>query len=159
MKPLGPKSFPDLIKIFDEENIVKDDRYPDSKDTWPRGRFKEANSQFGAWSEFEPSHKELLDVKLIWNKEFGIPQEGMTVTEALQLHTVRSWIAAGKDKVFPDSHIWLASEPLKNTSAVEYGLLKNHQGKLITLDGIHRLLAWAGLGKQTTLAFIAGKIV
>lgn len=159
MKPLGPKSFSDLIRIFDAENIVKDGRYPGSNDTWPRGRFNEADIQFGEWGEFELCHSELLDVRLIWNKEFGIPQEGMAVADALQLQAVRGWIATGKDKVFPDSHIWLASEPLKNTSAVEYGLLKGCEGKLVTLDGIHRLLAWAGLGKQTTRAFVAGKIV
>lgn len=157
MRPLGSRSFPDLLKIFDEENSVKDRRYPDTKDTWPRGRFNEANSQFGEWNEFELSHTELLDVKLLWNKEFGIPKEGMTVAEALQLHAVQNWIAIGKNEVFPESHIWLASEPLKYSSAVEYGHLENYEGHLIPLDGLHRLLAWADFGKQTALAFIAGK--
>lgn len=159
MRPLGPKSFPDLLKIFAEENRVKDGwcRNANVNDDWPRGRFNEANSQFGEWNEFELSHTELLDVKLHWNIEFGIPHEGMTVAEALQLHSVRSWIAKGENKVYPESHIWLASEPLRNSSAVEYGYLKNYEGHLITLDGIHRLLAWADFGKQATLAFIAGK--
>ena len=141
MRPLGSKPFPDLLKIFDEENSFKDGWYPDIKDTWPRGRFQEANSQFGEWNEFELSLTELLDVKLHWNTGFGIPEEGMTVAEALKLHSVRSWIAMGENRVYQESHIWLASEPLKNTSAVEYGLLKNYEGRLITLDGIHRLLA------------------
>ena len=160
MSRLGPKSFPDLLKIFDEENSFKDGWYPDNvKDTWPRGRFNEANSQFGEWYEFELSHAELLDVKLHWNTGFSIPQDGMTVAEALHSQAVRKWIDEDKHKIYPESHIWLASEPLKNTSAEEYGLLKNYEGKLITLDGIHRLLAWADLGKQTTFAFIAGKVV
>jgi hypothetical protein len=81
----------------------------------------------------------------------------LTVAEALRLDLVQSWIAKGKNEVFPESHIWLAGEPLKNSSAVEYGLLKNYEGHLVPLDGLHRLLAWAGLGKQTNLAFIAGK--
>lgn len=157
MRRLGPKSLPDLLKIFNEENRVKDSWYRDSNDTWPRRRFNEANSQFGEWNEFELRHTELLDVVLHWNKQFGIPQEGITVGEALQLHSVRSWIARGDHKIYPESHIWLASEPLKYSSAEEYGYLKDHQGRLITLDGIHRLLAWADFGKQTTLAFIAGK--
>jgi len=156
MKPLGPKSFSELLRIFDEENSFKDGRYPE-KDTWPRDRLQEANSQFGEWNECELSSTELLEVKLIWNIELGIPEEGLTVAEALQLSSVRSWIAAGKNKIFPESHIWLASEPLKGSSTVEYGLLKNYEGRLISLDGLHRLVAWADLGKQTTLAFIAGK--
>lgn len=156
MRLLGPKSFPDLLKVFDEENSVKDARPPVVGDPWPRDRFKEANSQFGEWNEFELSHAELLDVKLHWNKEFGNVQEGMTVAEALQLQSVRSWIAEGKDKVFPESHIWLATEPLRN-GCIEHRLLRNYEGRLVVLDGFHRLLAWAECGKQTTLAFIAGK--
>lgn len=157
MRLLGPRSFHDLLKIFDEENSVKDRRYPDTKDTWPRGRFSEANSQFGEWNEFELSHAEILDVKLIWNIQLGIPKEGMTVAGALQLDAVQSWIATDKNKNFPESHIWLASEPLRNSSAEEYGHLKNYEGHLVPLDGLHRLLAWAGFGKQASLAFIAGK--
>ncbi len=156
---LGSRSFPELLKVFDEENRVKDGRYSGSNDTWARGRFNEANLQFNEWNEVELSHAELLNVKLIWNHEFGVPREGMTVAEALPLLTVRSWISEGKSKVFPDSHIWLASEPLKQSSAEEYGYLKNYEGRLITLDGIHRSLAWADVGKQINFAFIAGKIV
>jgi hypothetical protein len=157
MRPLGRKSIHDLLEIFNEENRVKDKWYSGSNDTWPRGRFNEANSQFGEWNEFELSQAELLDVKLIWNKEFGIPKEGMTVAEALHLDAVQKWNATSKSKIFPESHIWLASEPLTNSSAEEYGLLKNYEGHLVPLDGLHRLLAWAGFGKKTTLAFIAGK--
>jgi hypothetical protein len=158
MRLLGPKSFPDLLNIFDEENTVKDRRYPDVKDTWPRGRFDEANSQFGDWNEIELSHTDLLAVKLHWHikgDDFGIPEEGMTVAEALRLDDVQNWIATGK--VYAESHIWLASEILRNTSAKEYKLLKNYDGHLILLDGLHRVLAWAALGKQSTFAFIAGK--
>lgn len=138
------------------ENSFKDGRQPD-KDTWSRDRFNEANTQFGEWNEFELSNTDLLEVKLIWNKELGIPEEGMTVAEALQLQSVRNWISMGKNKVFPESHIWLASEPLKNSSTPEYGLLKNYEGRLISLDGLHRMVAWADFGKQATLAFISGK--
>lgn len=157
MRLLRPKSFPDLLKVFDEENIFKDGWYPAHiKDTWPRERFNDANSQFGEWNEFELSHTELLDVKLHWNTGFEIPQEGMTVAKALQLHAVRSWIAKGENKVYAESHVWLATEPLKN-GCIEHRLLKNYEGHLVTLDGIHRLLAWADCRKETTLAFIAGK--
>jgi hypothetical protein len=91
MRLLGPKPFPDLLKIFDVENEFKDGWYPGSNDTWPRGRFNEANLQFsGQWNEFELSHSELLDVRLLWNIEFNIPQEGMTVAEALKLSAARS---------------------------------------------------------------------
>jgi hypothetical protein len=100
----------------------------------------------------------VLNVKLHWNTDFGIPEEGKTVTEALQLDSAQKWIAEHKNIVYPESsHIWLASEPLRN-SAVEYRLIRNYEGHLITLDGIHRLAVWAHLGKQTTLAFIAGKV-
>jgi len=157
MRLLGSKSLPDLRKIFDEENRVKDGWYPD-KDTWPRGRFDEANLQFGEWNEVELSHAEILNVKLHWNKELGIPQDGMTVAEALKLDLVRAWIGTDTGKVFPESHIWLATAPLKNSSAVEYGFLKDHHGHPILLDGLHRLLAWAASDKQTTSAFIAGTL-
>jgi hypothetical protein len=157
MKLLGQKSYLELLKTFDEENSFKDGLYPD-KDTWPRGRFNEANTQFGECNEFELSHTELLDVKLHWNKDFGIPQVGMTVAEALQLDSARSWIAEHENKVYPESHIWLAREPLRNSSAIECRLFKDDEGHLITLDGIHRLLVWANLGKQGTRAFIAGKL-
>lgn len=156
MRPLGPKSFPELLKIFDEENSVKD-RQLNQKETWPRDRFKEANSQFGEWNEFELSHAELLDVKLIWNVELLIPKEGMTVANALLLPSVREWTIRIEKGVSAESHIWLASEPLRHSSVREYGYLKDYEGHLIPLDGLHRLLAWGGSGKQTTLAFIAGR--
>jgi hypothetical protein len=153
---LRPKLFPELRAIFDVENRVKDARCPDG-DTWARGRFEEANKQFGGkWSEVELSHAELLNVKMHWNTELGIPQDGLTVAEALKLELVQKWIAAGKGEVFPESHIWLAREPLKPSSAEEYGYLKNYVGHLVLLDGVHRLVAWAHLGKQTTLTFVAG---
>jgi hypothetical protein len=159
MRLLGPKSFPELLKIFDEENSVKDGWYaPNSNDTWPRQRFNEANSQFGEWNEFELSHTDLLDVKLHWNTGFGIPQEGMVVAEALRLPLFRSWIAKDEHKIYlADSHVWLASEPLRDNPPIEHTYLKNYEGHLVTLDGIHRLLLWAEIGKQTTRAFIAGK--
>lgn len=158
MKLLGAQSLEDLLEVFDEENTFKDRLYPDVKDTWPRGRFDEANLQFGQWNEVELSHAEVLDVMLHWNKCFDVPKEGMTVAQALELPLVRAWVAEGKSKIYPESHVWLATEPLRNTTAEEYGLLKNYQGKLITLDGIHRLLAWADSGKQATRAFIAGRL-
>jgi hypothetical protein len=156
MKPLGPKSFADLLQIFDVENSEKDGWYPGSNDAWPRDRFKEADRQFGVWNEFELSHKEILEVKLHWNHDFGIPREGMAVSQALSLPLFRKWLSEGKHNVLPDSHIWLATEPLK-PGPVEHQLLRDYEGRLVTLDGIHRLLAWAECGKETTLAFIAGK--
>jgi hypothetical protein len=100
MRLLGPKSFPDVLKVFDEENIFKDGWYPSHiKDTWPRERFNEANSQFGEWNEFELSHTDLLDVKLHWNTGFEIPKEGMTVAEALQLPIERVSVLLGHRSV------------------------------------------------------------
>lgn len=158
MRWLGPKSFPELCKIFDEENIVKDARCgSNSRDEWPRDRFDEANRQFGEWNEFELSHDELLNVKLIWNNCFEIPQAGMTVAEALRLARVRNWVAEGKGQDYRESHIWLANEPLTQSATREYELLEDYAGRLITLDGIHRLVAWAAAGKQATLAFVAGR--
>lgn len=146
------------MDIFDVENADRDKLRPDGRETWPRSRFKEADSQFGGeWNEFELSHSELLDVKLIWNTDLFIPKEGMTVADALQLDTVKNGIAELKTKVFPETHIWLAVAPLKNNSLKEYECLKNYEGRLIPLDGLHRLLVWAASGKQKTLAFIAGK--
>jgi hypothetical protein len=158
MRLVAPKSFPDVLKIFDQENTVKDKQCRCGKDRWPRHRFAEANSQFGEWTEVELSHAELLDVKLFGNAAFGIPKEGMTVGEALRLDAVRAWLALGSNGVFADSHVWLASEPLRDSIAEEYRPLKNYEGRFVPLDGLHRMLAWADAGKQKTLAFIAGRV-
>ena len=159
MKLLGPKSFPELREIFDMENSFKDKKCGDGKDTWARGRFEDANKQLGKWCEVELSHADILEVKLIWNSEhLGneelIPPEGLTVLEALQRPAVRTWLRKGE--IFPETHLWLVTETLKETSAIEYGKLTNHHGRLITLDGLHRLLAWGEGGKTRTLAFVAG---
>ena len=159
MKLLGPKSFPELREIFDVENTFKDKKCGDGKDTWARGRFEDANKQLGKWCEVELSHSDILEVKLIWNSELLnseelIPGEGLTVFEALQRPAVRLWLR--KKDIFADVHLWLATEPLKETSAIEYRKLTNYHGRLITLDGLHRLLAWGEAGKEGTLAFVAG---
>lgn len=159
MKLLGPKSYTDLLKIFDEENKFKDSWYePSQKDTWPRGRFSEANAQFnGEWYEYVLSHSDALSIKLPWNTRFLIPEEGMTVHEALQLPRVKDWLAERGDAVYPPhTHVWLASKVLINTSSKEQKLMKNHEGHLIHLDGLHRLLSWAN-SKQKILAYIAGQ--
>ena len=159
MKLLGSKFYPDLLKIFDEENKVKDGRYANSpdKDSWPRQRIDEANLQFGEWNEYELSHAELLGVRLHWNRDFGIPEEGMTVVDAIELKFGRDWIAQGKAKDLPDdSHIWLAISPLIS-GPTEHQRLKGYDGHLVVLDGIHRIVAWASAGKDPVLAFIAGK--
>jgi|SRR6266850_6348866 len=159
MKLIGPKFYPDLLKIFDEENKVKDGRYANNpeKDSWPRQVFNIAHLQFGEWNEYELSHAELLGIRLHWNKDFGIPEEGITVFNAIQLKSVLDWIAEGKAKDLPDdSHIWLASSPL-TSGPTEHQLLKGYDGHLVVLDGIHRIVAWAMVGKEPVLAFIAGK--
>jgi hypothetical protein len=159
MKLIGSKSYPDLLKIFDEENKVKDARYPTcpNRDSWPRHRFKEANLQFGEWNEYELSHDELLAVVLHWNTDFGIPEHGMIVVDAIQLNSVRDWIAEGKARDLPEqSHIWLASSPLR-PGPDEHQRLRGYDGHLVVLDGIHRIVAWASVGKEPVLAFIAGK--
>ena len=159
MRLIESKPYPELQKIFDEENKVKDAWYPNSpdKDSYPRQAFEAANLQFGEWNEYELSHAELLDIRLIWNKEFGIPQEGMTVVEAIQLKAVQDWIAQGRGKDLPvHSHIWLACSPLLN-GPCEHKLIRGYDGHLVVLDGIHRIVAWASAGKESVLAFIAGK--
>jgi hypothetical protein len=113
MKLIGPKSYTDVLKIFDEENKFKDGWYPPAqKDTWPRGRFDEANAQFkGEWYEYELSSADVLNIKLPWNKEFMIPEEGMAVQEALHLPLVKAWIAGGDCPEYSRStHVWLASK-------------------------------------------------
>lgn len=81
----------------------------------------------------------------------------MTVAEAIRLKSVQVWIAEGKAVVLPDdSHIWLATSPLIN-GPVEHRRLKDYEGRLVVLDGIHRIVAWASAGKGPVLAFIAGK--
>jgi len=159
MKLIGSKSYPDLLEIFEEENKVKDRSYPNNsnKDSWPRDRFKDANSQFGGeWNEYELSYHDLLAVRLHWNRDFGIPQEGMTVVDAIQLESVRNWIAEGKAADLREgSHIWLAGSPLAN-GPIEHRLLRGYEGRLVVLDGIHRIVAWATAAKEPVLAFIAG---
>src|SRR5580704_18774400 len=133
MKLIGPKSYSELLRVFDTENKVKDGWYPKTleKDSWPRQAFNQSQLQFGEWNEYELSHAELLDIKLHWNTDFGIPKDGMTVVDAIEQNAVRDWMANGKANVLPDnSHIWLANSPLIS-GPCEHRLLKGYEGHLV----------------------------
>ena len=110
----------------------------------------EAEAQFGEWHEYVLSPSDVLQIKLPWNKEFQIPETGMTVAEALQLEEVVKWTAPA----YPESHVLLSVRPV--IGAVEYQKMTCFDGRLIHMDGIHRLLAWAKSGKPEVKAFVAG---
>ncbi len=157
MELLGPKSFEEISELFSQENRFKDENVCKETDTWARDRFKEANAHFsGEWYEYRLSYTEILDIKLPWHKyTYLTPEEGLTVAEALQIPSVQKWIAE-KAPNYPESHILLSAGPFK-TDATEYCRMKNHESRLITLDGQHRLVTWAKAEQQTFLAFIAGQ--
>ena len=158
MRIHGPKSYAEVLRVFGEENKHKDSWYDGpEKDSWPRGRFAEANAQFNEqWCECELTPADVLRVKLPWNNEFEIPKEGMLVEAALKLSRVKTWIDEGSYAIYPhNTHVVLASRVLVNTSSVEQQFMRDHDGYLIHLDGLHRLLAWAHL-KFNVLAFLAG---
>ena len=153
---LGPKSFEKISEIFSQENRFKDENVCKEGDTWARDRFKEANAHFlGEWYECCLSLAEILEIKLPWHKyTYQTPENGLTVADALQIPSVQKWIEEAPS--YPDSYILLSAGPFK-TDAIEYRLMKDHEGLLIMLDGQHRLVAWAKAEKQRFLAFIAGK--
>jgi hypothetical protein len=159
MELFGPKSFEEVSELFSQENRFKDEKVCKAGDTWARDRFKEADAHFlGEWYEYRLSHAEILDIKLPWHKyTYQTPEDGVTVAEALQIPSVQKWIA-GEAPNYPESHILLAAGAFK-TDAIEYRLMKNHKGRIVMLDGQHRLVTWAKAEKQSFLAFIAGKPV
>jgi hypothetical protein len=157
MELLGPKSFEEISELFSKENRFKDENVCKEGDTWARGRFEEANAHFsGEWYEYRLSRAEILNIKLPWHRHtYQTPKEGSTVAEAVQIPSVQKWIAE-KAPNYPESHVLLSAGPFKS-DAEEYSLMKNHEGRLIMLDGQHRLVTWAKAEKQSFLAFIAGK--
>jgi len=154
---LGPKSFEEVSELFSQENRFKDEKVCKEGDTWARDRFNEANVHFsGEWYEYRLSLAEILQIKLPWHKyTYQTPEDGLTVAEALQNHSVQKWVEEEAPN-YPDSHILLSAGPFK-TDATEYRRMRNHERRLIMLDGQHRLVTWAKAEKQRFLAFIAGK--
>jgi hypothetical protein len=146
----------EISELFSQENRFKDETV---WDTWPRDRFREANAHFaGECYEYRLSYAKILDIKLPWHKDkdtYQTPEDGLIVAEALQIPSVQKRVAE-KAPNYPESRILLAAGPFK-TDAIEFHLMKNHDGRLIMLDGQHRLVTWAKAGKQSFLAFIAGK--
>lgn len=149
--------FAELMAAFARENAVKDARYGDKGDDWPRHRFEEANRHFnGEWYEYQFSQADLARIRLQWNSEFGIPPQGMMVRDALKLPAFGQWLAQGKDRAFPqDSHLWLAAKWFNN-GGPDYRDMVDCSGRFIVLDGLHRTLAWVSSGLQSVLVFIAG---
>jgi len=47
MRLIRQVDYATLLKIFAEENAVKDSWTPDNPDDWPRARFVTADKQFG----------------------------------------------------------------------------------------------------------------
>lgn len=156
MDLLGTKSFEEISELFSQENRFKDEKVCKNGDTWARDRFKEADTHFsGEWYEYRLSLAEILDIKLPWHKyTYQTPEDGPTVAEALQILSVQKWVAEAAPN-YPESHILLSAGPFK-TDATEYRRMKNHEGRLIMLDGQHRLVTWAKAEKHSFLAFIAG---
>jgi hypothetical protein len=133
---------------FQRENTLKDE-------TWAIERLDEATSIFGIWHQGKLSAQELLEVMLPHSVHFGIPPSGLTVRDALKLPEVQ--VAAGQ-RNFPESHIFLSVRPVCpwRGGTPEYRSMQGHQGRLVHLDGLNRMLAWALSGKPGMKAFIAG---
>jgi hypothetical protein len=133
---------------FQRENTLKDE-------TWAIERLDEATSIFGIWHQGKLSAQELLEVMLPHSVHFGIPPSGLTVRDALKLPEVQ--VAAGQ-RSFPESHLFLSVRPVRpwRGGTPEYRSMQGHQGRLVHLDGLNRMLAWALSGKPEMKAFIAG---
>lgn len=165
MRFLRDLAHEDVCQVFASENGFKDRRYVGRSDgppydEWPRDRMKEANVQFsGLWSECELSGTELLSVRLHWNTELGIPQGSRpTVESVLQLPLAQEWLRQKKDSAFHDlnSHLILANGLFMNAQG-EYRGTEVSGDYFALLDGLHRIVSWANLGRASALAFVAGK--
>ena len=144
MTILNKLTFEEVQQIFRSENGKS------ARDPFPEDRLSEAQAQSGEWYECVLSIADALEVKLPWNKEFDIPKSGLTVAEALSLPKVLGWQAPN----YLDSHVFLSVFPI--VGAVEYREIRESEGRLIHFDGLHRLLAWAKLGKSEIRAIVAG---
>jgi hypothetical protein len=91
-----------------------------------------------------------LNVKLPWNVELKIPFEGCTVAEAVE--RARPTL---EHRQYAESHVFLSAGMFDSTQW-EYVMMTNYEGRLIHLDGLHRLIAWAISGKKEVKALVAG---
>jgi hypothetical protein len=138
-------TFAQVQQIFRAENRKANDSYPE--DCLAR-----AERQFsGEWYEGTLSPSAVLEIKLPWNVEFEIPRSGLTVAEALMLPRVLNW----QPRVYSDSHVLLSVAPV--IGIAEYDGMQAFKGRLIHLDGLHRLLAWAKVRKPEVKMFVAGR--
>jgi hypothetical protein len=157
MRRIRSCNYPDLLNIFTTENAEKDSRNNGRIDDWPRHRFQEANAEFsGEWYEYEFDQADLSRIRIHWNKEFETPLTGMMLRDALSLPKFKAWVSDGKAARLPlGTHLWLASRWFNN-GGVDYKDMTDTDGCFMLLDGVHRSLAWAHLGIQSVLAFVAG---
>ena len=137
-------TFAEVRQVFKAENQKPQDAYPEDC-------LEKAEKQFsGEWYEGTLSPSEVLEIKLPWNIEFEIPESGLTVAEALMLPRVLTW----QPRLYSESHVLLSVLPL--IGIAEYDKMRAFEGRLIHLDGLHRLLAWAKVRKTEVKMFVAG---
>lgn len=123
-------TFAEVRAVFRAENQKAHDPYPEDCLTRAERQFS------GEWYEGTLSPSDMLEIKLPWNIEFNIPEAGLTVADALKLPKVLSWQAPP----YSESHVLLSTLPV--IGIAEYEKMRVFEGRLIHLDGLHRL--WPG---------------
>jgi hypothetical protein len=166
----------EVLGAFDQDHIIK----PENSNQYARGLLEKADRQFdGVWAQMFLSREDVLKIILPpHNHRAGggqvelIPISGLTVCAATekirgmpgyQSANTCCWrsITYWMDR-YP-SPVFLSAAPVRDCSDHQH--LTHHNGHLIHLDGLHRLIAWGLSGKldpgqydkgQGVKAYVAG---
>jgi len=166
----------EVLRVFDRDHPIK----PESSNQYARGLLEKADRQFnGVWAQMFLSREDVLKIILPpHNHRAGggqvelIPISGMTVSAATEkIRGMPSYQSANtccwKSITYWMDHysapVFLSAAPVRGSS--DYQHLAHHEGHLIHLDGLHRLIAWGLSGKldpdqydkrQGVEAYVAG---
>ncbi len=166
----------EVLRAFDQDHIIKSG----NSNQYARELLEMADRQFGGvWAQMFLCREDVLKIILPpHNHRAGggqvelIPISGLTVSAATekisgmpnyQATNTCCWrsITYWMDR-YP-SPVFLSAAPVRDCS--DYQHLTNHDGHLIHLDGLHRLIAWGLSGKlglghyetaQKVKAYVAG---
>jgi len=131
--------------------------------SWGRQPIEAAERQFQHWCECILSHDEILEVRLLDSKEFR-HELGITVGEYCKRLGRGQVMPLRQSAKLPDDRpVFLAvslfyPDPSSTSDIEGYGRLNeiNKDGRLVCLDGAHRLRKWALSDVQEIRAFVAG---
>lgn len=161
-------SFEEVMAVFHKEHDK--DR---GSNEWALGVLSDANQQFGGnWIFKKLKRKEALSIVLPWhghwegqNNIILIPKEGMTLGTAIKRYNSIKNYKSENPKCWDtieylmnkkdSSSVFLSTAPIKGYKVFED--LKECEGHLIHMDGLHRLIAWGVSGRLGFWRYFFGK--